>query len=100
MEQIEAKFQAGAVQATIFNNPGREDTIFQTISIVRRYNKDGEWKSSSSFRVMDLPKVALVAGKAYEYLVLKSGTPGFRDASEEKEPIADKVLVEDTEEVQ
>lgn len=99
MEKIEKKFQAGAVQATIFNNPGREDTVFQTVSIVRRYNKDGEWRSSSSFRIMDLPKVALVADKAYEYLVLKSGTIGFRDATEEKEP-EDRVVVEDAEEVQ
>jgi len=75
--KIEKKFSTGVISATIWKNQGKtkegEETEFNTISIDRRYkDKDGEWKSTSSIRINDLPKVALVANKAYEYLVLKS----------------------------
>ncbi|MBW2998460.1 hypothetical protein KY321_02880 [Candidatus Woesearchaeota archaeon] len=76
MNTIEKKFSTGAISAVVWNNEGKDSegkpTEFKTISIDRRYqDKDGNWKSTSSLRVNDLPKVVLVANKAFEYLSLK-----------------------------
>ncbi len=77
MSEIKKKFSTGAISAVVWSNKGKndkgEDTEYSTISIERRYkDKNDEWQSTSSFRVTDLPKVALVANKAYEYLNLKA----------------------------
>ncbi len=71
----EIKFRAGAVAATVWSNTGQskkgEEVSFNTISLERSYkDKNDEWKNTSSMRVNDLPKAALVLKKAYEYLVL------------------------------
>ena len=70
------KFSTGVISATIWKNSGiskkGEPVEFRTISLQRRYTDEkGEWKSTSSLRINDLPKAALVLNKAYEYLVLK-----------------------------
>jgi hypothetical protein len=72
------KFRAGAVSATVWDNPGKEfdgkePTTYSTISLERSYkDKDGSWKTTNSLRINDLPKVAVVVNKAYEYLVLNN----------------------------
>jgi len=72
----EQKFSAGVISATIWKNQGTskkgEEVEYRTISLQRSYtDKEGNWKSTNSFRVNDLPKAMLVLNKAYEYLVLK-----------------------------
>ncbi|MBD3249763.1 hypothetical protein GF336_06985 [Candidatus Woesearchaeota archaeon] len=72
----EKKFSTGVIQATVWKNKGQskdgQETEFRTISLQRRYtDKSGEWKSTNSMRINDLPKAALVLHKAYEYVVLK-----------------------------
>jgi len=72
----EKKFRAGAISATVWLNKGQsktgEETSYRTISMERGYmDKQGEWQSTNSFRVNDLPKAAVVLQKAYEHLVLK-----------------------------
>ena len=43
----------------------------KSVSFERRYkDKNGEWKSTNSLKVNDLPKATLLLSKAYEYLVL------------------------------
>ncbi len=74
--QPEMKFSTGAISATVWKNTGikkdGEETEFNTISLQRRYtDKKGEWQSTSSLRINDLPKAALVLNKAFEYLVIK-----------------------------
>jgi len=74
MNKINKKFSTGAVSATVWDNETVKDgeTVkFNTISIDRRYKDGEEWKSTSSFRIQDLPKMALVANKAFEYLALQ-----------------------------
>ena len=76
MNEIEKKFNAGAISATVWKNstkaPEGQPQTFNTISIDRRYkDKDGNWKSTSSMRLTDLPKVQLVASEAYKFLALK-----------------------------
>jgi len=72
----EKKFSTGAIRATIWKNMAKnqqgQDIEYRTISIDRRYkDKDGNWQSTNSLRVNDLPKLALVANEAYRYLILK-----------------------------
>lgn len=69
-------FRSGAIQAAVWENEaeGKDGTprVFRTVSFERRYKdpSSGEWKSTNQLRVNDLPKAALILGKAYEYLVL------------------------------
>jgi len=90
--QPEKKFSTGAIQATVWKNNGtsKQDgspVEFRTISLQRSYtDKEGKWQSTNSMRVNDLPKAALVLGKAYEYLVMKE-----QGAS----PSGDKILEEE-----
>lgn len=72
----EKKFSTGVISATIWKNSGTskkgEPVEFKTISLQRRYtDKDGNWQSTNSLRINDLPKATLVLNKAYEYIVLK-----------------------------
>ena len=72
----EKKFRAGALSATVWMNKGHkptgEETEYRTISIDRNYtDKDGNWQSTNSLRVNDLPKANVVLQKAYEYLVFR-----------------------------
>jgi hypothetical protein len=70
------KFKAGAIVATVWGNETLKDNEvvnYNTISLDRIYkDKAGEWKNTNSFRVSDLPKVALVMNKAYEFLTLNA----------------------------
>ena len=69
----EKKFQAGAISASVWENPGEKDGkafSYKSISIQRAYkDTDGSWKHTASFRSADLPKLSLVAQKAYDYIV-------------------------------
>jgi len=89
----EKKFSTGVVSATIWKNKGISKSSmpveFRTVSLQRRYtDKSGEWKSTNSLRINDLPKAILVLNKAYEHIVLKEQT----DENSE-----DEVEVEDVE---
>jgi len=65
------KFRAGAVTATIWKNRTEDDKEYSTVSFERSYkDKNGEWKTSNSLRVNDLPKAAMVLNKAYEFLAM------------------------------
>jgi len=88
----EKKFSTGVISATIWKNKGISKAgmpvEFKTISLQRRYtDKSGEWKSTNSLRINDLPKAILVLNKAYEHIVLK----------EQKEDTEEEVEVEDVE---
>lgn len=75
-QQPDKKFKAGAVSATIWANAlkDRQGNSFSvyTVSFERSYkDRDGQWKSTNSLRVNDIPKLQLVASEAYEFLVRK-----------------------------
>ena len=74
------KFRAGAIDASVWKNQverdGKEFDAYN-FSIERSCtDKDGKWKTTSSFKINDLPKVALVANKAYEFLSMKADSNG------------------------
>ncbi len=78
----EKKFRAGGVAATIWLNKGQrpngEESEYKTISIERVYkDRDGQWQSTNSLRVNDLPKLQLVLQHAYAYVLLgQQNLPG------------------------
>ncbi len=73
----EKKFSTGTISATVWKNTGKskktgEPVEFRTIQVTKRYqDKEGNWNTSNSLKVDDLPKVILVTQKAYEYCLLK-----------------------------
>jgi len=72
----EKRFSTGAINATVWQNEGKskdgEVVSFRTVSLQRRYkDKDGNWQSTNSLRVNDLPRASLVLQKAFEFAVLK-----------------------------
>jgi hypothetical protein len=74
------KFRAGPICATVWSNEGQgkdgNSVLYSTVSLDRSYkDKSGDWQKTSSMRVNDLPRAALVATKAYEYLVLNQAIP-------------------------
>ncbi len=89
----EKKFSTGAISATIWKNNGKskktgESVEFRTIKIDRRYtDKEGNWQSTNSLRLNDLPKASLVLQKAYEYLVLKGQDSSVSNKIEIEEEI-------------
>lgn len=77
----EARFTAGAISATVWQNssPGKDgkQMSYSTVSLQRSYkDRDGSWKHTSSMRLNDLPKARLVLSKAYEFLVMKDAEAG------------------------
>jgi homoaconitase/3-isopropylmalate dehydratase large subunit len=71
----EKVFQNGAVRAAIFVNERERDGHSFTkrqVSFQKLYrDKDGEFKSTNSLDVNDLPKAVIVLQKAYDYLTVR-----------------------------
>lgn len=70
------KFKVGGVQVAVWENriPGKEgnEDLLHSVTIERRYkDEQGNWRSASSFRTGDLPKLMFALSKAYEYLALE-----------------------------
>lgn len=72
--QIEKKFRAGAISATVWKNVTAKDGQtfdYNTVSLERSYkDQSGAWKNTPSMRLNDLPKAALVLQEAFRYLTL------------------------------
>lgn len=72
----EKNFRAGSISVTIWNNTAQNKeglvTNYSSISFERRYkDQNGQWKSTNSLRINDVPKAQAVLQKAYEYLLFK-----------------------------
>lgn len=69
-----AVFRAGGIRAAIWENQIKkdgQDVTTHSVAISRSYKIGETWKEASSYSVNDLPRVALVAQKAFEHLALK-----------------------------
>lgn len=69
------KFRAGRVTAAVFRHEHTKDdrqVVSHSVNVELRYRdkKTGEWKSSTFFYADDLPRLELVAKKAFEFIVL------------------------------
>ena len=96
--QPEKKFSTGAISATIWQNEGKtkagESAVYKTVSLQRSYkDKNGQWKTTASFRVSDLPKASVVLSKAYEYLVLKGDNSSFDSHEAAEEGIEEEIVI-------
>ena len=71
------KTSAGGVQLAVWRNPAPKGGVFYTVTLDRRYKRgNGEWASSASLRLNDIPKAILALQKAYERMVLAPETLG------------------------
>lgn len=86
------QFKAGALSVTIWNNVDVDrngNTIaYSTISLQRNYKAKDGWKSTSSMRLNDLPKAALLLEKAYEFLVYQENRTSFVQTSEKQAAVS------------
>ena len=67
----EKKFSTGGLIATVWENQGKskagEEVSLKTVSFQRRYmDKNGDWQSTNTLKINDLPRASLVLQKAYE----------------------------------
>jgi hypothetical protein len=72
MPQPEIVFRHGSCSASIFTNEydrGEDKFSVKSVSFQRCYrDKKGDWQTSSSLKVNDIPKAVLVLNKAFEYM--------------------------------
>ena len=78
MTSPEKTFKMGAVRASVFLNTfqrnGQTLPIRKVVLEVRYKDKEGQWQSTNSLSLNDLPKAITALQQAYEYL-LSAGTP-------------------------
>jgi len=74
MPKPEKRFRCGGCEAAVFENEINRDGKtgkIKKVSFQKRYkSNDGEWKSTHSLDINEIPKAILALSKAYEYLVL------------------------------
>jgi hypothetical protein len=74
MSGPEKRFKCGACETAIFENEIRTNArtiAVKKTAIQKRYRTaDGQWKSTQSLDVNEIPKMILVLTKAYEYLAM------------------------------
>jgi len=72
MAQPEITFRHGPCSASVFENEyerGDHKFAVRNVSFQRRYqDKDGNWQTTTSLKINDIPKAVLVLNKAYEFL--------------------------------
>ena len=77
MGKPEKSFKCGCCEAAVFENEiirsGAPIKIKKVVFQKRFKTKAGEWKSTGSLDINDIPKAILALSKAYEYIVLFDG---------------------------
>jgi len=65
------KLTAGGVRLAVWANDGPKGGTYYTVSLERTFRrKDGDWDSSTSLRINDIPKAIAILQKAYDRLVV------------------------------
>jgi hypothetical protein len=68
-KQPEKTFRIGRLSATIWRNDGQDGREYYSAEIVRNYtDKDGNWKTTSSFKHDELLSVAMLAERAEQFI--------------------------------
>lgn len=77
MPKPEKKFQAGAVEASIFENEVQhngKNVRIKKVAFQKRYKSPQKgWQTTYSLDINDIPRAILVLSKAFEYLVMSLG---------------------------
>ena len=77
--------RAGNIKAAIWENKSDDESrVFHTVTVVRTYRSDDDWKESVSFGRDDLPKLELVTRKAFEFIHLKAENRGHGETFAER----------------
>ncbi|MFT4304297.1 MAG: hypothetical protein ACMXYG_07055 [Candidatus Woesearchaeota archaeon] len=70
------RFRAGSLVATVWLNNIEKDgklASYSSVTLERTYkDREGHWQTTNSFRSNDLPKLALLAQKAYEHVIMRA----------------------------
>jgi len=78
MSKPETVFKVGAVRAAVFRNTiekaGKSIPLPKVVIEVRYKDKTGQWQSTNSLCINDLPKAILALQKAFEYLTERKDT--------------------------
>lgn len=87
MAQPEITFRHGACSASVFENEyekeGQKFTT-RTVAFQRNYqDKDGNWQTTRTLKVNDIPKAVLVLEKAYEFLT----STAYSDTLHDEDPL-------------
>lgn len=94
----EKSFRSGGINVSIWRNsainkngqPGE----YMSVSLEKRYmDKNGVWQKSGSFRVTDLPKVALLVNKAYEFIVIKESHYDATGIVKDEEVLEEEIVM-------
>ena len=69
------EFRAGGIKAAIWREDGEDQgrtVVTHSVRIQKRYfdNTSSEWRTTEYFFSSDLPRLCLVAQKAFEYIAL------------------------------
>ena len=84
MPQPEITFRHGLCSASIWEQEferGEEKFTVRSVSFQRSYlDKEGNWQTTNSLKVNDIPKAVLVLNKAYEFLTSNSMADPGADA--------------------
>jgi hypothetical protein len=80
------EFRAGCIRASIWSKKREKDgrTIDQnTVRIEKRFfdEKTKEWKASDCFFVDELPRLRLVAERAFDFIVLRESSNALCEKS-------------------
>ncbi len=75
-EKPELRLKSGTIELTVWNNRTKTkegiEKEYKTIRITRNYKtRDGTWKSTTSFRIRDLPQAIALLTRAYEKHTVK-----------------------------
>jgi len=84
MGEFVKRFKCGACEASVFENEidtrdGRRVKVKNAVLQKRYKDKNGEWSSTNSFDVNDIPKALLALNDAYRFIVVDDNTEGSRD---------------------
>ena len=63
-------FRAGNMEAAIFENQTAKGTMKNVVLSKRYKTAEGEWKSTNSLGINDIPKAIVVLILAYKYLLM------------------------------
>ena len=87
MAKPEKRFRCGGCETAVFENEiaTRGKTVnVKKVSFQKRYkNSEGEWKTTHSLDINEIPKAILALSKAYEYLVLGNGAGESGNSTED-----------------
>lgn len=81
---LDHRVSSGPVRGSVFLNPTERGQMY-SVNIARNYqDKDGNWRSTSSFNARDLPHVEAVARRAHDYCEHNRGKEIYREPEAER----------------